>query len=429
STSTNKVVKKVSISIIVASWEKISAHTLPLLGPFRKCELIHTKRFSVTWSGSDATSGIAGYDIYVSDNGAPYTLWQSNVVITAATYSAAVNGHTYRFYSRARDRAGNYEVAPATPDAQTLVSVDGPTSAVSPLSPYQTTNSFLVMWSGNDATWGVRDYTIYVSVDNAPYTVWLSNTTHTAAYYTGAHGRTYAFYSRARNNANVVEAAPASPDTTTTVDTVRPTSAVSPLPRYSTIPTITVRWSGSDNGSGLAFYDVYMADTGSMFNAWRSATTITSSQHIGSDGHEYTFYSLATDRAGNVQDRPTVMALTLVDLTPPASSVSALPPIHTTTSFTVSWSGVDPSPGIPSGLATYDVYVSVNGGAYELWQSGVDTTMAVFTGVQGSTYRFYSIARDKAGNVESAPLAPDAETRIQMGGRIYLPVVLRNRSG
>ena len=73
-------------------------------------------QFKVRWSGQDAASGIANFDVYVSADGGPYALWQTATTETSADYSGTV-GHTYSFYSRARDNAGNVETAPAQADA------------------------------------------------------------------------------------------------------------------------------------------------------------------------------------------------------------------------------------------------------------------------------------------------------------------------
>ena len=45
-----------------------------------------TPNFSVQWSGTDATSGLANYTIYVSDNGGLFAPWLSNVTSTQAYY-------------------------------------------------------------------------------------------------------------------------------------------------------------------------------------------------------------------------------------------------------------------------------------------------------------------------------------------------------
>jgi RHS repeat-associated protein/uncharacterized repeat protein (TIGR01451 family) len=82
--------------------------------------------FNVKWSGSDGNgSGIAGYNVYVSDNGGPYTLWQSNTTSATATYAGQL-GHTYRFYSVATSNVGLVQPTPATAQATTNVVLPGP---------------------------------------------------------------------------------------------------------------------------------------------------------------------------------------------------------------------------------------------------------------------------------------------------------------
>ncbi len=66
-----------------------------------------------------------------------------------------------------------------------------------------TLNEFLVSWVGEDdaAGSGVRDYTVYVSVDGGDYVVWQADTALNEAIYIGATGRTYSFFSTVRDNA------------------------------------------------------------------------------------------------------------------------------------------------------------------------------------------------------------------------------------
>jgi len=121
------------------------------------------------------------------------------------------------FY-RSEDLAGNVEEPRSAP----LV-LDGspPASAVSPLASTQISPSFAVSWSGTDGGGsGVRDYTILVSDNGAPYVPWVSLTAAVSGTFTGAVGHTYGFYSVARDNVGNVEDAPAAPDAVTTV-TVR----------------------------------------------------------------------------------------------------------------------------------------------------------------------------------------------------------------
>ena len=76
---------------------------------------------TVNWAGNDDAggSGIASYDVYVSDNGAASTL-RDHTTDASATYTG-VNGHTYAFFSVARDHVGNTQALPATGPTSTVV--------------------------------------------------------------------------------------------------------------------------------------------------------------------------------------------------------------------------------------------------------------------------------------------------------------------
>ncbi|MGB9724720.1 MAG: hypothetical protein ACPL7G_12605, partial [Chloroflexia bacterium] len=72
----------------------------------------------VEWSGEDATSGLASYDVQVQVDG---EAWQDRLLGTTETSGVYVGmlGHSYAFRSRGHDRAGNGEEWPDVPDAQT----------------------------------------------------------------------------------------------------------------------------------------------------------------------------------------------------------------------------------------------------------------------------------------------------------------------
>lgn len=102
-----------------------------------------------------------------------------------------------------------------TPQWCNSIDVTPPTSTVAALAATQTTTSFPVQWSGADAGAGVRDYTLWASVDGGPYQVALANTTDTSTLFTGEVGKQYAFYTIARDLVGNEEAPPAKPDATT----------------------------------------------------------------------------------------------------------------------------------------------------------------------------------------------------------------------
>jgi hypothetical protein len=95
------------------------------------------------------------------------------------------------------------------------VDTTAPESQVSALNA-SSTAQIPMQWSGTDAG-GIAFYDIYVGVDGATPTLWKARTSLTGAIYLGESGRTYAFYSVATDLAGNREAAPATPDATTTV--------------------------------------------------------------------------------------------------------------------------------------------------------------------------------------------------------------------
>jgi hypothetical protein len=99
-----------------------------------------------------------------------------------------------------------------------------------------------------------------------------------------------------------------------------------------------------------------------------------------------------------------------IDNTPPASRVLPLDPMQTSTNFTVAWTGTDEG----SGVGDFTIYVSDNGGPFTAWLTNTTDTSGSFTGVDGHTYGFYSIARDLAGNSEPAKTDAEASTQVQI---------------
>ena len=116
----------------------------------------------------------------------------------------------------------------------------------------------------------------------------------------------------------------------------------------------------------------------------------------------------------------TPQTLNTVDVTPPTSSVSPLPATESQTNFNVSWSGQDlnPDSSAGSGIASYNVYVSDDGGPFTLWQSDTTQTSATYTGVNGQTYGFYTVATDNVGNVQPTPTAAQESTTVLLSQTI-----------
>jgi hypothetical protein len=92
-------------------------------------------QFTVAWGGQDEAggSGVAFFDVFVSVDNAPFSPWLQSTLLSSSLYHGEP-GRTYAFYSVAVDNQGNREAMPATPDAQTVVSLTNtaPTLTVAP---------------------------------------------------------------------------------------------------------------------------------------------------------------------------------------------------------------------------------------------------------------------------------------------------------
>ena len=89
-----------------------------------------------------------------------------------------------------------------------------------------------------------------------------------------------------------------------------------------------------------------------------------------------------------------------------------MPATETSTSFTVSWSGQHDDTG-GSGIASYNVYVSDNGGSFQPWLTGTTDTSATYTGQSGHTYGFYSVATDNVGHQETKSAVAETTTLVE----------------
>ena len=103
----------------------------------------------------------------------------------------------------------------------------------------------------------------------------------------------------------------------------------------------------------------------------------------------------------------TISVFNTLDSDIPISTVTALP-ANSNADFTVSWTGADSG----SGIASYDIFASTDGGQYVLWKDDITATSATYNGLAAKTYSFYSVATDNLGLTETAPNQADATTTI-----------------
>jgi|GEM_PF-1335893 len=105
-----------------------------------------------------------------------------------------------------------------------------------------------------------------------------------------------------------------------------------------------------------------------------------------------------------------------IDNANPTSRVLPLSATQDSTSFAVNFTGSD----FGSGIDNFTVFVSQDGKPYTVWLSDVSVTHGTFTGQVGSTYSFYSIARDLTGNLENSKSIAEATTQVVTGADLSL---------
>ena len=96
------------------------------------------------------------------------------------------------------------------------------------------------------------------------------------------------------------------PTWTNVVDHDAPVTRVLALDPFQTSLTFLVQWTGVDAGSSVGTFTVLVSDNGGPFAVWKDETSDTSAMFAGQAGHSYGFFSVGTDRAGNVEAIKTV---------------------------------------------------------------------------------------------------------------------------
>ncbi|GIJ28722.1 hypothetical protein Vqi01_38840 [Micromonospora qiuiae] len=207
---------------------------------------------------------------------------------------------------------------------------------------------------------------------------------------------------------------------TSTADTTPPTAPGTPVATAVTSRSVSLTWPPStDSDSGIDGYIVYTSVVGSDVYSWYSASTNSLVLNV-SPGFTYGIQVLARDKAGNTSAPSPTLTVT----TPAADDGDTVPPTVpagltvsgiTSTGATLNWTPSTDNVGVTG----YRIY------RLDLGETPVATvtgTTYALTGLNPqTTYRFYVVAIDAAGNASppsgtvtvttSAPL-PTSSCRI-----------------
>jgi len=100
----------------------------------------------------------------------------------------------------------------------------------------------------------------------------------------------------------------------------------------------------------------------------------------------------------------------LIDAVAPTSTIDSLPSVIDSSAIYLHLLGSDDSGG--SGLAGWDIYVSINGGAFSLAASNQSDSVYAYSGNYGNTYSFFTRAFDNTSNYEALKTVGDVTVTI-----------------
>jgi hypothetical protein len=298
-----------------------------------------------------------------------------------------------------------------------------PTATVQAL-PQFSPAEFRVFWTGQDFApnncqpSGIANYDVQYRINGGSWIAWRTRTEGTDFGFRNlAPNNSFVeFRARATDRAGNVGQFTSVPQASTTIDSVAPVATMNPLAPLQAFGSFVVSWSGSDNLSGIAAYDVQFQLDGGPWQPLVSDTQSTSFQITGAQsGQTYGFRVRATDRAGNVQTwsatpqaETSVLDFPVVVLSPISPSVIQ-PSLPVTQTIELAWRGIV-APG--TSIQQFNVYYSYNNGPRTLWRSfNGATNGALFPwfqlGLGDGTYVFDVTAVNSAGQETnlSSPLA------------------------
>ena len=250
-----------------------------------------------------------------------------------------------------------------------------------------TQTSTNLSWNASTDNVGVTGYDVY---QDGVLIVTVGNTNYAVNGLTAS--TSYAFYVIAKDAAGNQSSASNTINVTTLnpPDTTPPSAPTNLTASNTTDSTTDLTWNPSSDNVGVTSYDVYQNGSfrANVAGTFYQVTNLTPDTSYG-------FYVIARDAAGNTSLASNTVNVTtdvFVDTqNPTAPTLSASNTSETTTSL--SWSGATDNVGVTD----YDVYQ--NGG----FIANVNGTSYQVTGLsENTTYSFFVIANDAAGNSSSA---------------------------
>jgi hypothetical protein len=390
-------------------------------------------RFNWT-TAADSVSGVASYELQVGTRAGGSDVFNGNVGNVLTRDVTGGNGQRLYARVRARDGAGNIGAWSSNSNG-ILIDTAAPGAPGAPADEGTYTTSTAVRFGWTAATdpgtspSGVASYDLQVGTAPGASNVFNGNVgsvlTRTV---TGANGQRLYARVRARDGAGNIGAWSSNSDGIL-IDTEAPEAPGAPADEgtYTSSTAVRFGWTAAiDPGtspSGVASYDLQVGTAPGASNVFNgNVGSVLTRTVTGANGQRLYARVRARDGAGNLGAWSSNSDGILIDTAAPVSAMAPLSPWQGNPNIPLTWSGVDLTSG--SGLLDFTIYASENDGPFTSLVSNTTATSTTYPGQSGSRYAFYSIARDRAGNVEDAPSVPDVSLDVMTPAIRCLPTSL-----
>ncbi len=223
---------------------------------------------------------------------------------------------TYEMYTIAKDGVGSFESAPSVPDATVIVDLTAPSvTTTTDQGTYRNNTALTFNWTvaTDSGPSGLDGYDFQLSSDPAFSSVIAAGSQSTLSLnYTGVSGSFYHVRSRSKDKAGNTSAWSATDGIL--VDTEIPASSADALPpTHPSGTSFTVSWTATDpvasgTASDVANTRVYWRRNSGVYQLLGTYGVGTTSVSFDPSTHggngTYSFYTIATDNAGNVETAP-----------------------------------------------------------------------------------------------------------------------------
>ncbi len=344
---------------------------------------------TATWTAATDDVAVTAYQ-YRLNSGA----WQALGNVLTVNLTGLTQATSYTFDVRAKDGANN--IGAASSVTFTTSDVSAPSSPGTPTFSSIAMTSATVSWTAASDNVGVTGYQYQV---NSGSWQTLGNVLTTSL--TGLSAvTTYTVNVRARDAAG--NWGGASSASFTTPDTAAPTVPAGLTASAPNSNRVNLTWSAASDNIGVSGYRIYR--NGGLIGT-SSTTSYADTTVAGTT--TYSYRVSAYDTAGNESGQSAAVAVTTPDTIAPSNPSGLSASAASTTQINLSWTGSSDTGG--SGLAGYKVY---RNGAYALT---VGSTSHSDTGLSdGTTYSYYVVAVDNAGNSSGASNSGSATTPLAL---------------